>query len=470
MPWQMTSLTRRAQGLGEAAVAERGGVGAVVAHVVVRDPVQLVRRDARRDVLARPPPSPARRYGPRSASSRRSRRPAPRARCTAWARACRRTRGAGSRPGTDAVRGELPGTSSDWPDMCSESNQWYVGQHGSGKEHDRWLCSRSDGREAGRVVLLPRAQEGRGGPGVPRRKDRFGPYATARRPSAPWRRRTSATWSGRTTPAGTTAPRGLSAADSTAPRLRLSPAAQARCCSARLAARGARPRRRRPRGVVGHQLRQRQREQPHRRDAGEAARPDRRSRTEVSAAMPPERTWPSCGPTRVRQQLDAGQPAAQLVRDGLVPHRGAEDAADHVAAARDGEEEQHQPYVRHPSRGRHRRAPAHRRTDTLPDRAGAPALSSRWSALTSMEPKGSAAYISPSDHSASKSSARNGKSGDREGEEHRRDVDRVRAQQLLTAPGVPAALQDAAQRRLVGVVRRRGRAAVRVPAARRPRR
>ena len=53
MPWQMTSLTRGAQRLGEAAVAERRRVRAVVEEELVADRVELVGGDARLDVLAR---------------------------------------------------------------------------------------------------------------------------------------------------------------------------------------------------------------------------------------------------------------------------------------------------------------------------------------------------------------------------------------------------------------------------------
>ena len=53
MPWQMTSLTRRAQRLGEALVTERRRVGAVVEQELVADPVELVGRDAGRDLRRR---------------------------------------------------------------------------------------------------------------------------------------------------------------------------------------------------------------------------------------------------------------------------------------------------------------------------------------------------------------------------------------------------------------------------------
>ena len=101
MPWQITSLTLRAQRLGEAAVAERRGVGAVVEQELVADPVELVGGDARGDVPR-----------PTSARACAASRPATRialdrlgvldlaGRCTARAPAGRRTRGGGWTPGT----------------------------------------------------------------------------------------------------------------------------------------------------------------------------------------------------------------------------------------------------------------------------------------------------------------------------------------------------------------------------------
>ena len=53
MPWQMTSLSEVQQRLREALVAQRRRVGAVVAHELMGDPVEFVRRDARRDCLTR---------------------------------------------------------------------------------------------------------------------------------------------------------------------------------------------------------------------------------------------------------------------------------------------------------------------------------------------------------------------------------------------------------------------------------
>ena len=52
MPWQMTSLRLVQQRLGEALVAERRGVRALVAEELVHHPVDLVRGDAGLAVLA----------------------------------------------------------------------------------------------------------------------------------------------------------------------------------------------------------------------------------------------------------------------------------------------------------------------------------------------------------------------------------------------------------------------------------
>ena len=53
MPWQMTSFSDVQHDFGIALVAQRRRVRAVVDHVLVGDPVELVGGDARRDGLAR---------------------------------------------------------------------------------------------------------------------------------------------------------------------------------------------------------------------------------------------------------------------------------------------------------------------------------------------------------------------------------------------------------------------------------
>ena len=61
IPWQTTSLTLEHRRLGEALVAQRRRVGAVVAEELVADPVELVGGDARGDVARRPARGPGRR-------------------------------------------------------------------------------------------------------------------------------------------------------------------------------------------------------------------------------------------------------------------------------------------------------------------------------------------------------------------------------------------------------------------------
>ena len=88
------------------------------------------------------------------------------------------------------------------------------------------------------------------------------------------------------------------------------------------------------------------------RSAGSGAGRDRRRATPTTQRSPPDddrrlharqrRHRARFGvaeqrPAHVADHLDAGQAAAQRIGDGLVPHRHAEDAADSVGAAGDGQ-------------------------------------------------------------------------------------------------------------------------------------
>ncbi len=204
MPWQMTSLTELHEDLGNA-VAQRRGVGAVVAHVGVRHPVQLVRRHAGRDELRgllrgprRDPPGHAHRLD-------RLRASAPPVRCTASARVCLRIQAGG------CFRVRNGWETAPWYEQrlarhVSESNQRAIREHVPGERSRSWPCSRSTVGKPGEWYYCLEHQKVEEGPDCPG-KDRF---RTARLPHGGRARDAdrprAQPSSGRTTPSGTTPP------------------------------------------------------------------------------------------------------------------------------------------------------------------------------------------------------------------------------------------------------------------------
>ena len=82
-------------------------------------------------------------------------------------------------PGTERVGESSPGTSSDWPDMPASLTSGLWGSMAPWrKEPIDGPVQEAHGRQAGRVVLLPGAPEGRGRPRVPRQ----GPVRPLRHP------------------------------------------------------------------------------------------------------------------------------------------------------------------------------------------------------------------------------------------------------------------------------------------------
>ena len=120
-------VERRAARLRKALVAQRRRVGAVVDHVLVGDPVELVGGHPGRDRLARLRERAAPRSGRRPASSRSPRASAPTARCPRARSACPTYSGRSMLRGTSRIGEISPGRRAVRVDMTSRVMEASVG-------------------------------------------------------------------------------------------------------------------------------------------------------------------------------------------------------------------------------------------------------------------------------------------------------------------------------------------------------
>jgi uncharacterized membrane protein YdfJ with MMPL/SSD domain len=150
---------------------------------------------------------------------------------------------------------------------------------------------------------------------------------------------------------------------------------------------------------------------------------------------------------RVRQHLDARQPAPHRLGDGLAPDRAAEDAGDHVRGTGECEEDADQPDRRHHAGQRHhgavRRRGDHDRPAVVVHPGGPAAQGGRQQGADGLGRVEQAEQLGSLEDLLDQRREQH----HRDRQQHRGDVDQVGAEQVPALERVGQPLADAGQRR-----------------------